>query len=134
MALFTRGYRAGRALLPQSQIPGVLAAGCFHDFIFHDFFREAGAVVTGPAVVAVTVRAYALPFFTMSSLFGNLQVASWSRGGNEGEELVVFPPWVLHNHLSLLVLTEHSAPAKVVRAAVPKQRKGSKVRSRRGQP
>lgn len=42
------------------------------------------------------------------------------------------PPWVLPNRLSLLVPTEHSAPAKVVRAAVPKQRKGSKVRSGAG--
>lgn len=55
-------------------------------------------------------------------------------GSNDDEELVVAPPTALHNHLSFLVPTEHSAPAKVVRAAVPKQRKGSKVRNEHWQP
>lgn len=71
----------------------------------------------------------------MSTSLGNLQVAWWSGNGDEGEELAgggLFPR-ALHNHLSLL-FTEHSAPAKVVRAATPKQRKGSKVRIRSGQP
>lgn len=71
----------------------------------------------------------------MSSSPENLQVAWWSGSGDEGEELAGGSPLprALHNHLSLL-FTEHSAPAKVVRAATPKQRKGSKVRLRSGQP
>lgn len=39
-ALFRRGYRAMRALPPQSQVPGVVAADCLHELAFHDFFRK----------------------------------------------------------------------------------------------
>lgn len=71
-ALFIGEYRAGRALLPHFMgVHGVLSIGCFHGLIFHDFFRERLVYL----LLVFEHVSFPLSLFTMSSSFGNLQVA-----------------------------------------------------------